>query len=546
MAGRRGIWWSSLVFCVAALITVEARAQNWIYTVRPGDTLWDLSEFYLLDVSYWKRAQELNGVQDPAHMPPGLRLRFPVSWLRVQPLPATITAVAGQAQVISPGAGGAAAAAAGALVYSGDEIVTGPGGSVVLGFADGADLTIASDSRVVLDKISIFQGAAIADTRLRLRQGRARGKTSDAHAPGARYEISTPFALSAVRGTELRVGLQEDSPGSRTEVLAGRADASSANVSVSIPAGFGTVVGAGAQPLPPRRLLPPPDLSGIPPVLDRVPIRFSIPSVAGAAAYRMEVAADATFQPLSFEGVSATTSLRGPDSPDGIYHIRVRGIDALGLEGRDSTRAIVLDARPEPPFPIEPIRKAAVPDDRPTFRWTASEEARSYWLQLAAADDFAYPVFERRSVAQPSVSSEEPLSPGWYEWRVATTNRGGDTGPFSDPERFRVPQPGPQLEPPDEVERALVFRWRGAPDERYQVQVAKDRAFANVLIDRTVDLPELRIDDPQPGEYFVHVRSIDAAGLVGNYGPTQTIEVKVKRYWALALPVLIVIAVFLF
>ena len=40
--------------------------------------------------------------------------------------------------------------------------------------------------------------------------------------------------------------------------------------------------------------------------------------------------------------------------PDGEYRVRVRGVDATGLEGRDAEWPLTLDARPEPPVLVSP------------------------------------------------------------------------------------------------------------------------------------------------------------------------------------------------
>lgn len=46
-------------------------ADDWIYTVRPGDNLWNLAEQHLISFKYVKQLQQLNGVQNPYHLPPG-------------------------------------------------------------------------------------------------------------------------------------------------------------------------------------------------------------------------------------------------------------------------------------------------------------------------------------------------------------------------------------------------------------------------------------------------------------------------------------------
>src|SRR5690606_29322242 len=51
-------------------------ADDWVYTVRPGDNLWNLAERHLKSFKYIRQLQLLNGVQDPYHIPPGKKFVF--------------------------------------------------------------------------------------------------------------------------------------------------------------------------------------------------------------------------------------------------------------------------------------------------------------------------------------------------------------------------------------------------------------------------------------------------------------------------------------
>ena len=114
-------------------------------------------------------------------------------------------------------------------------------------------------------------------------------------------------------------------------------------------------------------------------------LRFA--ALAAARAYRVQLAADPAFQAILGEKVVDVPEARFGGLPDGDYHLRVRGIDAQGLEGMDAVRRIALRARPEPPFPSAPADGAKVRGDAATLRWAAMVEADSYLLQLAADDD---------------------------------------------------------------------------------------------------------------------------------------------------------------
>ena len=78
---------SPLYFLIFILwsLNVQAADEDWVYTTRPGDTLWDISKTYLVGVEYWPKVQKYNAIKNPKLLPPGSRLLIPVSWLKQQP-----------------------------------------------------------------------------------------------------------------------------------------------------------------------------------------------------------------------------------------------------------------------------------------------------------------------------------------------------------------------------------------------------------------------------------------------------------------------------
>ena len=65
---------------------------------------------------------------------------------------------------------------------------------------------------------------------------------------------------------------------------------------------------------------------------------------------------------------------------------------------------------------------------------------------------------DRDGLGSTSLRLDQPLSPGLYSWRVATTDASGETGPYSDPQSFELkPAPArPELEPPEQDEENLA------------------------------------------------------------------------------------------
>ena len=47
-----------IISIMLATVFPAAYAEDWIYTVKPGDNLWNLTESYLLDLSYVKKTAD--------------------------------------------------------------------------------------------------------------------------------------------------------------------------------------------------------------------------------------------------------------------------------------------------------------------------------------------------------------------------------------------------------------------------------------------------------------------------------------------------------
>ena len=70
----------ALLICIAHILLAPslARAADWEYSVRPGDTLIGLANRYLIDPEKWVDLQQLNAVKNPRKLQPNSILRIPV------------------------------------------------------------------------------------------------------------------------------------------------------------------------------------------------------------------------------------------------------------------------------------------------------------------------------------------------------------------------------------------------------------------------------------------------------------------------------------
>lgn len=510
--------------CLA--IAAPSLAEDWIYTVVEGDNLWDLSTRYLDTTMRYERLRQLNDIEYPRRMQPGTRIRVPMAWIRSNPVEAEIAAVAGQAQLFSSDGQMRRVEAPGVAIGLGDRLVTQANSSVAVRFADGSVVTVHQESEMAFDHLSAHGETGMVDSRLRLLDGRLDTRVTPAVGPGSRFEIHTPSAISAVRGTDYRAAVIEEGRVSNIEVTGGRVAVTGAQRSRLVRRGFGTQVALDAPPAKPRPLLPPPAPEPFPTPIRMLDEPLQWAAIDGARSYRAEIASDVGFDVLIFDRVVDRPRLRLPDLPDGDYQLRLRAIDELGLEGRDRVVALSLDTHPRPPVPLLPNDGQVLRGQTGDLRWTDSADAAAYRLEIARDPDFAELVARHDDLSSTLFETDQTLAPGVYYWRVSSLAADGELGPPSAV-RFWDLKPIPdaveaELAADDEQ---LVATWRSAgPGMRYQVQIARDTQFRDRALDEVIESPRLAIEQTPGQVRYLRVRVVEGDGYLGPWGAVQRID----------------------
>ena len=459
-------WLTYLAFVAGVVFGSPASAENWIYSTRPGDNLWNLSEEFLIrGVADTERLRKFNRIDDPYHILPGTRIKFPLRWLKVQPTSAHLIKLQGEVKVRQAAGGTLVAATPGVELRAGDAIVTGPGGSGTIEFADGSRLVVQEKSFLALDQLSAYGHTGMVDTSLRLPKGRVESEVTPAKGPGSRFNITTPAAVAAVRGTRFRVGYHQDKELGLSEVEEGGLVVSSGRVQRAIPAGFGIAAKAG-QPLPKREaLLPPPILLQPGAVVERLVTDVVWKPMVGAIGYRVQLFEGDT---LTKDRRVAGASVELETPPDGRYVLRVRAIATSQLEGQTRVQPIEVNARPVPPGPLGPAANHATYGMAPELWWSVPTGAQDFRLQLARSADFKDLLIDEFGLTNPRYQPKLKLAPGHYYWRTATRATTGETGPFADARTFRmqVVPAAPKAEPPKVAEGKVNLTWGRGGERR--------------------------------------------------------------------------------
>jgi hypothetical protein len=493
---------------------------EWRYTIRPGDTLIGISNNYLANPQNWPVLQKLNRITQPRRLPPGSVMRIPIAWLRQQAAEAHVEVANGDARVQLPGEPSMHALTAGAALPAGSLVETGNRGMVVLVFADGSKLRLQPQSRLSLDIVSVYAGGGMVDTRARLQQGRVELEANPVKKPGNRLEVQTPSALAAVRGTRFRVSADEAVM--HEETLEGLVGVSAQQTEVKVAQAQGTVAETGKPPSAPVALLPSPDTSRLPVLLEHYPLRFPLPVMNGAVAWQGQIAPDNQFENVLLEQRATGPVLAFANLPDGNYFLRLRAIDVLGLQGLDGLHAFTVHAHPFAPLLTEPADKAQVRIDRPKLIWTRSTEAATYNVQVARDETFTQVVDEVANCHENEFQISKPLSEGTYFWRVASLAGTGEAGPWTNRQGFtyKALPPAPGLNKPAQYTADMLSVPLPALEEgqHYELLLARDQQLKERVWQGKPQNNAAVIPRPQAGQYFLAARAVEQDGTAGPYG----------------------------
>ena len=514
---------SVLPFLLLASLAAPLHAADWLYLTAPGDTLIGIGKLYLKNPADWPKVQSANGLPIPQKLPANTRIKIPVSLLKVTPAPVIVTAVTGNARYKTAN-GPFQPLKVGVQLQGGETVLTGPRSSAAYRFADNTTLTQQDSSRLTFGRLAAFGKTGMVSTELSLDNGRLEANATKQMAPAGGFRVKTPVAVAGLRGTSFRLNLDGDGGVLRNEVLEGTVAVAAKSREVRVAEGYGTVTEKGRPPAQPRPLLPAPDAAGLPDKILPLPLEFAWREVEGAKGYRAQVARDATFPEVLLDNVTEAPRVTwGDELPDGQYFLRLRAIDAVGLEGHNLTHAFELDARPLPPLLISPALGERLFVNDVVLTWAAAEGAQGYLLQIAPTPEFNSGVLERRL---PAITRHaETLPDGDWHWRAASLDERGRAHLWGPHRAFRAqPLPGaPAGGTAKAAEGTADFSWQSAKGAaRYGFEVDKSHDMREPLIRKETENTAFSAE-LQPGKYHWRARGVEAEGLAGAWSEASPV-----------------------
>ena len=512
--------------CLIFPLSTLCLAQQWQYVVKKGDNLWSIAQEYLISETYTKKLQQFNSVKDPYKLQPGTTISAPVEWLGNLPGSASVISITGDVQVekneqISEISEGYA-------IQANDKIITGVDGVAVLEFSDKSTVRIYANTILSFNKFKQSFDGSIVKARISIKSGRIKVHTNPAKKQGHRLEIESPAAVTAVRGTEFRVGVDDVSSDTVAEVLTGQVLVSAQGDQVAVAKLYGTKTQTGKKPIDPVKLLNAPDL-----IVKEI-IESKIGTIAWnnndkAVTYRVRVANDESMADIVYDQVVFSNQVNNIYFPrDGEFYTTVRAVDANDIEGVDAVAKLSVNARPDPPLIIKPKHNTTTFDKNPDFLWAIpSDSTIQLHYQLSANENFDPLLFDQVVDSTDRIALQKSLDVGDYYWRVANIDKDG-IGPYSKISLLSIkkePELVPEIDDSESRSKVQLSLKHDPEIDRYHAQIARDKNFNNLVSEQWVDGDEFSFYTEGAGGYYIRLGIEDKEANEVYYGESQKVIV---------------------
>jgi hypothetical protein len=372
------------------------------YAVRKGDNLITLGERYLRSPQSYKIVQQQNRIADPHAIPVGKVISIPRSLLKFRPASAKLISVRGQVLA------GPAAASVGQTLREGSEISTGPSSFATMLLDDGSRMSLPSNSDVRIRRLRSYVLGGSLDYDFDIAKGGIRSSVLKHKSGDDRYQVRTPKAVSAVRGTDFQSRYDADAGSDFAEVVeGGLAVNAGSGASRALPAGNGLAVKQGGGVITEALLAPPSLREPGKTQADKV-IRFTSENPGGI---RYTIAADAGFVEQVADAVVPDGKAEFAELGNGNYFVRARAISNNGIQGMPATFAFKRR--------LNGVSASAGQGvDGYVFRWIGEGEGtQRFHFQLFRNSTDRIAMVDEAGLTSDRVSISD-LPQGDYFWRV--------------------------------------------------------------------------------------------------------------------------------
>lgn len=527
------------VSCMGVAWAQTAEDEVWTYVVKPGDTLYDISLQYMEDTAGWIDLARDAQITEPRHLQPGQVIRVPIDRLRHEGKEIQVAYHRGQATV-SQGKLAAQPLVRNMMLSEGQIIETGADGFVSMVLPDGSRLLLSANSRL---KIGQFRYVPDVDKVLVdfvLEKGYVESSVTP-QPENTRFRVSTPVAVTGVRGTRFGVAVSSDGKHQVNDVIEGKVAVSASDgnagsrtpsYEIMIQAGEGAVVRSGVTAPDVRALMPAPDLNTWPRYVHEESWQPPVlVASAAAAGYIVQVTPENEPNHVVFESRGELVPI-GPLT-DARYRVYVRSLDADAIPGAVAQHDIEIKLHPVPPLVQSPGNDQVIRLSTQELVCTNVPQVHGYFLQVARDRQFTQIVDEQISRGNCRFSFT-PSETGVYYWRTASLdNSSSDVeearGRFSLVSMFEVSK---ALDVPLSGEarsgdgKGIVLYWDNvAPDATYRVQVSDQIDFSNLLFSEETQATQIPLGITYSCKaLYVRLQSIAPNGVESDFSQPRVLQ----------------------
>ncbi|MDC0664218.1 FecR family protein [Marinobacter sp. SS21] len=504
--------------------TGHAPVPHWVYTLRQGETVESVASKLLASPYTAAQLSSYNQSIPTTAIHANQALRIPLAWLKQQPEPATATSVSGQVRIISSVDGRQRALTENTLIRVGDEILS-RSGNATIELADRSVVRIGPNSRVIFNKLTQYGQSGMTDTRIRLNHGEIDTQVIPRAGSGARFEVETPSAVAAVRGTAFAMQAQ---PGTTAlQVTEGVVSFGPTGRTRNIPAGYSALVDS--------RTPSPVSIFRLPPAPVPVPLAESLQSLPasldwapdGASQHRVDIYDADNGRWLKSDTVNGQNyELNYLDN--GRYHIRLAALDNRGVAGLPATLSVDVALQARPATLEFPTASASVSDDMPEFRWHYQGHNEVARVEIAASEDFSNLITTSEWAPDTSAIAKRPLNPGQYYWRVVT-EAGGTSVATSEPRALVIngSLPPVRIISINYVDSQVRVFWESTDTATgYLMQLAEEPKFQNVIKEATVKDTTAALRLIPGRRYFVRLKALSDGPATSRWGPGRELFIE--------------------
>lgn len=505
----------------------ESDTSDWHYTLRPRDTLQTLGNALLLPRYSWTDLASYNEVSDIGKLVPGSIIRIPMQWLKYQPQPATVLSVQGTTLIKRSGQANFTRLNANEAIHVGDEIATQKG-SILIRFADASILRLEEQSNLVFNRLSSFGNTGMVDTRMRLNKGSISTDVTPLN-KGSRFEISTPSAVAAVRGTEFR--LESSSDSTRLEVVEGKVALSHEHGEVVVPSGQGATVNKGSQIVEQKALFPAPPALFADTQVNDLPVTLSWQPNPQAKAYRYELNQNSEQGPRVDSQTLSKPEVELRDLVNGTYSVSMSAIDDKGYQGISSRSSVQVQSSQVVAELISPPDQAIIDSLRPELSWQLSDLNTRARFDLAEDPEFKRIAYQSPFTDDNILWPERDLEPGIYFWRVAVANgAAGETYSSARKITLRATLDETSIMTVKYQNNEVGLFWNPVEHATaYVLQVSDTPDFTEILREETLDKPSAHVRLKPGLFYYARVKGLESERFASDYGPVTELHVKASQ-----------------